>query len=178
MLFAFPRRVVSRNRPRPLREVLAGIGGTEPLRPTRTRDRAGPRPIETLLDEQSVCWRRGGPIRVEEFLDRSPGLRDDPEGVLDLIVHELSLRERAGESPARRNTWSDSPGWPAGLSFSSSSAICSARADGTESDDGKSAAEATSPAAQGPPRHRPVTRSKSRSAGAAWGSSTGPGNSP
>jgi WD40 repeat protein/serine/threonine protein kinase len=38
-------------------------------------------------------------MRVEDFLERQPGLRDEPDGLLDLIVHEVSLRERAGESP-------------------------------------------------------------------------------
>jgi WD40 repeat protein/serine/threonine protein kinase len=33
------------------------------------------------------------------LLERLPALRNDTEGVLDLIVHELSLRERAGEAP-------------------------------------------------------------------------------
>src|SRR5262245_5439281 len=55
--------------------------------------------IENLLDEQSACWHEGRPVRVEDLLARTPGLRDDPEGMLDLIVHELSLRARAGESP-------------------------------------------------------------------------------
>jgi WD40 repeat protein len=55
--------------------------------------------IDALLDEQSACWREGQPIRVEDLLARTPDLHDDPEGMLDLIVHELSLRARAGEFP-------------------------------------------------------------------------------
>jgi WD40 repeat protein/serine/threonine protein kinase len=54
---------------------------------------------DTLLGEQSGCWRAGRPIRVEDFLERRPWLRDEPDSLLDLIVHEVSLRERAGESP-------------------------------------------------------------------------------
>jgi eukaryotic-like serine/threonine-protein kinase len=56
--------------------------------------------IEALLDEQSVCWNAGQRLSVEDLLDRVPALRNNPEGVLDLIVHELDLRERAGESPS------------------------------------------------------------------------------
>jgi eukaryotic-like serine/threonine-protein kinase len=68
-----------------------------PVVPATTSDRSA---IDRLLDEQSLSWRDGRPVRVEDFLGREPGLRGDPEGVLDLIVHELSLRERSGESPA------------------------------------------------------------------------------
>ncbi len=70
--------------------------------------------VEALLDEQSGCWQAGRPIGVEDFLERRPGLRDEPDSLLDLIVHEVSLRERAGESPEPEEYLRRFP-WLAGL---------------------------------------------------------------
>jgi tetratricopeptide (TPR) repeat protein/tRNA A-37 threonylcarbamoyl transferase component Bud32 len=58
------------------------------------------RPILPLLvAHQGRCWRQGQRIPVEDYLARQPGLRADAEVVLDLIYHEVVLREEAGESP-------------------------------------------------------------------------------
>jgi WD40 repeat protein/tRNA A-37 threonylcarbamoyl transferase component Bud32 len=56
-------------------------------------------PGESLLGDQSRRWRDGQPLAVEEYLRRLPSLRSDPELLLDLIYHEVALRERSGESP-------------------------------------------------------------------------------
>src|SRR5205807_1281027 len=55
--------------------------------------------IDALLDEQSACWREGKRTKIEDLLGRGPTSRQHPDDLLDLIVHEVSLRERAGESP-------------------------------------------------------------------------------
>jgi tetratricopeptide (TPR) repeat protein len=54
---------------------------------------------EELLDSQSACWDQGKPLSVEMYLQLFPNLRTDRELVLDLICHEMLLRERRGESP-------------------------------------------------------------------------------
>jgi WD40 repeat protein len=56
-------------------------------------------PGEALLDDQSRRWRQGQGLAVEEYLRRQPALQDDPELLLDLIYHEIALRERAGDQP-------------------------------------------------------------------------------
>src|SRR5438874_2196902 len=53
---------------------------------------------EELLDSQSACWRQGEPLSVEMYLQLYPKLRADRELVLDLICHEMLLRERRGDS--------------------------------------------------------------------------------
>ncbi|HVS35448.1 MAG TPA: protein kinase [Gemmataceae bacterium] len=55
--------------------------------------------VDALLDYQSGCWDRGERPSVESCLDSRPGLRRDPDAVLDLICHEILLRARLGESP-------------------------------------------------------------------------------
>ncbi len=59
-----------------------------------------PPPGEELLLNQSDCWQRGEPLSVEIYLQLYPALRADRELVLDLICHELLLRERRGDAPA------------------------------------------------------------------------------
>jgi serine/threonine protein kinase len=55
--------------------------------------------LDDLLDDQSDRWSNGSPRLVEDYLAESAGLRGDTEQVLDLIYHEVLLRQRAGESP-------------------------------------------------------------------------------
>ena len=55
--------------------------------------------LDLLLKHQRQAWRRGEPAPVEAYLAQQPGLRDDPEAVLDLIYQEIVLREEAGEAP-------------------------------------------------------------------------------
>ena len=64
----------------------------------------GRRPVPTspriaLLDEQGQRWRRGECLTVEQFVEVEPALIDEPENLLDLIYHEVLLREERGESP-------------------------------------------------------------------------------
>jgi WD40 repeat protein len=65
------------------------------------RDQAPPggEPGEGLLDDQSRRWRQGECLSVADYLRRHPALRDDTDLLLDLIYHEVVLRERRGESP-------------------------------------------------------------------------------
>jgi WD40 repeat protein len=56
--------------------------------------------VNSLLDDQSVRWGRGERIVVETYLERHPLLKDDTEAVLDLIHHEVVLRQYEGERPA------------------------------------------------------------------------------
>ena len=55
-------------------------------------------PGESLLGDQSRRWRDGQLLSVEDYLRRVPSLRSDPELLLDLIYHEVVLRERDGET--------------------------------------------------------------------------------
>jgi tetratricopeptide (TPR) repeat protein/tRNA A-37 threonylcarbamoyl transferase component Bud32 len=57
------------------------------------------RAVDALLDLQSGYWAGGEPRSVEALLDLRPALRDDTDMVLDLIYHEVLLRQRWGESP-------------------------------------------------------------------------------
>jgi tetratricopeptide (TPR) repeat protein len=51
------------------------------------------------LAEQRRRWQVGDRVRVEDLLRQHPALRDDPEGVLDLIYGEFVLCEQAGGRP-------------------------------------------------------------------------------
>jgi hypothetical protein len=50
-----------------------------------------------LRADQMHRWQRGERVLVEAYLQRFPALRSDIEGQLDLIYHEVLLRERGGE---------------------------------------------------------------------------------
>src|SRR5215469_15033708 len=63
-------------------------GGTEPDRPM----------LALLMAYQRRSWRRGERTPVEEYLAQQPQLQGDAQAVLDLIYHEIVLREEAGES--------------------------------------------------------------------------------
>ena len=55
--------------------------------------------ILLLCLEQQWRWRHDERIVVEAYFDRHPSLKDDPEGVLDLIYNEIVLREENGKPP-------------------------------------------------------------------------------
>ena len=55
--------------------------------------------VEGLLADQRRRGLRGESFRVEDYIARHPALRDDTEGLLDLIYNEVVLREERGESP-------------------------------------------------------------------------------
>jgi serine/threonine protein kinase len=52
-----------------------------------------------LRSDQRLRWTQGERIPVEAYLDHYPGLSDNPDSLLDLIEHELKLREELGEVP-------------------------------------------------------------------------------
>jgi eukaryotic-like serine/threonine-protein kinase len=52
-----------------------------------------------LLDDQNRRWQEGRGIPVEDYLERTPALRADAEGLLDLIYNEYRLREEHGDAP-------------------------------------------------------------------------------
>ncbi len=58
------------------------------------------RPLaERLQDDQSLHWRAGERPLVESYLAAHPELGDDSAGLLDLLNHEVLLREERGEAP-------------------------------------------------------------------------------
>ena len=54
---------------------------------------------ERLQDDQSLHWRAGERPLVESYLAAHPELRGDSAGLLDLLNHEVLLREERGEAP-------------------------------------------------------------------------------
>src|SRR5262249_3473934 len=49
-------------------------------------------------DDQSRRWERGERLLVETYLAQQPALLEDPEAVLDLLYHEVVLRQARGEA--------------------------------------------------------------------------------
>src|SRR5262249_2283205 len=76
-------------------------------------------PLRSLLDrlaeEQRLRWRRGDRVSVEVLLEPHPTLGTDPEVLLELIYHEVLLREEDGESPAVDDYLRRFPHLPAAL---------------------------------------------------------------
>jgi WD40 repeat protein len=54
---------------------------------------------ESLLIDQRRRWEQGDRVLVETYLASSPGLRIETEQLLELIEHEIVLREECGETP-------------------------------------------------------------------------------
>jgi hypothetical protein len=54
--------------------------------------------LAALLDDQSQRWQRGERLLVEGYLAQQPALQEDAEAVLDLLYHEIVLREACGEA--------------------------------------------------------------------------------
>jgi tetratricopeptide (TPR) repeat protein/tRNA A-37 threonylcarbamoyl transferase component Bud32 len=52
-----------------------------------------------VLKHQREAWRRGEPALVETYLAQQPTLQADAQAILDLIYHEIVLREESGELP-------------------------------------------------------------------------------
>jgi serine/threonine-protein kinase len=72
--------------------------------PTPTPLDASERPGRTewlsqIRADQRHRWRRGEHVAAEAYLTEYPTLRDDEEGVLDLVYNEVVLREEKGEAP-------------------------------------------------------------------------------
>jgi tetratricopeptide (TPR) repeat protein/predicted Ser/Thr protein kinase len=55
--------------------------------------------LDRLQDDLRSRWGQGSRVLVETYLEQYPELRADPEAVLDLIYHEVVLREERGEAP-------------------------------------------------------------------------------
>jgi WD40 repeat protein/tRNA A-37 threonylcarbamoyl transferase component Bud32 len=60
-----------------------------------------PPSVADLRAEQRARWAQGERVSVEAFLERYPALANDAEGLLELIYHEMVLREGLGEAPDR-----------------------------------------------------------------------------
>src|SRR5437870_11277935 len=50
-----------------------------------------------LQEDQRRRWHAGERVPVEAYLDQHPTLRDNVEAILELIYHEMVLREECGE---------------------------------------------------------------------------------
>jgi hypothetical protein len=133
------------------------------------------RPILALLiAHQRRCWRQGQRVSVEDYLARQPGLQADDQAVLDLIYHEIMLREEVGEAPQLEEYLRRFPHLdrPLRLQFEVEGAIRPA--------DPTLGGAATAVTTGGHPRRAPAgrpspgTRSSESSAAAAWGSFTRP----
>jgi tetratricopeptide (TPR) repeat protein len=57
------------------------------------------RSVTLLLLDQHERWQRGERVLVEAYLERDLQLRSDTEVILDLVYHEIVLREERGETP-------------------------------------------------------------------------------
>jgi WD40 repeat protein/predicted Ser/Thr protein kinase len=54
--------------------------------------------VERLLDDQALRWGRGERPMVEDYLLAQPQLAANDDGLLDLVNHEVLLREARGET--------------------------------------------------------------------------------
>lgn len=68
-----------------------------PPLPERATDLPLPEQVSLVCSHQAECWQQGGRPFLEAYLEQLPGLRDDAEAFLYLVVHEVSLREQHGE---------------------------------------------------------------------------------
>src|SRR5262249_7732549 len=55
--------------------------------------------LDRLQDDLRSRWDQGNRVLVETYLEQYPVLKAHPEAVLDLIYHEVVLREERGEAP-------------------------------------------------------------------------------
>jgi len=83
-----------------------GMGGPDDLAqvPSLAEARpyhSHPRPLyaTALLTDQRRRWEQGERIVVEEYLREQPALGAESETILDLLYHEILLREARGETP-------------------------------------------------------------------------------
>jgi hypothetical protein len=54
--------------------------------------------VAPAVDDLRQRWRRGERVPIETYLQQLPGLRDNTDGVLDLIYSEILAREEAGDT--------------------------------------------------------------------------------
>jgi len=57
---------------------------------------------DSLLMDQRRRWEQGDRILVEAYVEKRPGLRGQAEEVLELIEHEILLRQERQETPSAR----------------------------------------------------------------------------
>jgi hypothetical protein len=69
------------------------------MTPDRSRT-PPPALLLALLADQYLRWQWGERVAVEAYLERWPALWDEPEAVVDLIYHEIVLREECGDPPS------------------------------------------------------------------------------
>jgi WD40 repeat protein/predicted Ser/Thr protein kinase len=56
--------------------------------------------LARLLDDQRRRWARGERVFIEDYAKESPDVFGDPDALLDLLYHEMVVREEFGEAPA------------------------------------------------------------------------------
>ena len=67
--------------------------------------------VKRILADQRERCQRGEAFRVETYLEQQPALRADADAVLDLIYHEMVLRETQGEAPTLQEYLARFPEW-------------------------------------------------------------------
>jgi serine/threonine protein kinase len=72
---------------------------------------AGPPDTAALLADQRRRWQQGERVLVETYLAQFPDLRNNADGVLDLIYHEIFLREQGGEAAGLEEYLRRFPQW-------------------------------------------------------------------
>jgi WD40 repeat protein/tRNA A-37 threonylcarbamoyl transferase component Bud32 len=58
-----------------------------------------PEQVSRVCTHQEERWQCGDRALLEEYLEQLPGLRDDADALLYLVMHEISLRDERGETP-------------------------------------------------------------------------------
>ncbi|MBI1831524.1 MAG: protein kinase [Planctomycetes bacterium] len=69
--------------------------------------------VVRLLAAQRQSWQDGEPIPIEALLARHPELADNANAILDLIAHELVLRQECAEKPTLEEYVQRFPKWAA-----------------------------------------------------------------
>jgi WD40 repeat protein/serine/threonine protein kinase len=64
------------------------------------REGARPSPLTLHLREQRRRWHQGDRVLLEAYLQEHPSLHEKTEDLLELLYHEVLLREEQGESPS------------------------------------------------------------------------------
>jgi tRNA A-37 threonylcarbamoyl transferase component Bud32 len=67
--------------------------------------------LARLEDDQRARWQRGERALVESYLEQHPALATDPAAAIDLIYHEVLLRQQAGEAPTLAEYLRRFPQW-------------------------------------------------------------------
>src|SRR5438128_3816145 len=55
--------------------------------------------VETLRSEQRYRWTAGDRVGAEMYLQQYPAFQADQDSALELVYHEVMLREERGETP-------------------------------------------------------------------------------